>query len=440
MDLQTINSIALRTIEKDYQAEVFSVNSEVTSAYIDESRLSNIENKNELGLAIRVIKDSRMGSASGTINHENDIFECVRKAVKASQLSPIDQRIKSFVNPQKALIESISNYDQKIHNLESSELAEITLDLVANCKSKVPRAMVRVAKVKTAISNSLGLDLKQKCTMVYGHFTSMVEGPKPGEGTESFHSTHLAIDAKSIAETLDTKAKRSAEATTFRGRERLSVIIPPSELGDILLSSAGSALNGENVVTGRSKWAKLVGDRVASDELTLMDDPTRPAPLCARFDDEGSPCYTKSLVKNGILKTHLYDNYNGISTGNGLRRSATDFQDSFFQSVSIKPMNLTVLPGRLSNEDIIRETKNGIVVEKFAWPEADPFTGRFALEVRCGLVVKSGLVTGTIKNALLTGNMFESLQSVNFIGNNLVNTGNSTMPTMSFEGMELIGN
>ena len=440
MDLQTINLMALEKIGEGFQAEVFSVSTDIMSAYIDESRLSNVEDKSELGLAIRVIKDNKMGSASCTLNHEGDILECVRRAMKASQLSPTDDRIKGFVDPQKSLIRNLSNYDQRIHNLEASGLAEITLDLIDNCKAKIPRAMLRVAKVRTAICNNSGLNVVQKCTKVYGHFTSMIEVPNPGEGTESIHSTHLAIDSDYMAETLYHKAKRSAEASTFKGRKNLSVILPPSELGDMLLSSAGSALNGENVLNGRSRWANSVGEAIASDNLTILDDPTRPAPLCARFDDEGSPCYTKTLVENGILKMHLYDNYNGTSTGNGLRRSAIDFQDSFCSPVSIKPMNLTVVPGRISEAEIIKETKCGIIVEKFAWPEADPFTGRFALEVRCGLMVEAGSIIGTIKNALLTGNMFDSLFRVNFISDTLVNTGNSTIPTMSFEGMELIGN
>jgi len=440
MDLQTINSLALRRIEDGFQAEVYSVCTAAKSAYIDDSRLSNVEDKNELGLAIRVIKGSRLGSASSTINHEKDIIECVQKAINASKLSPIDERIKGFVKPHKAMVGKLSNYDEKIHNIEASELAEITLNLVANCKAKVPRAMFRVAEVNTAISNSAGLDIKQKCTMAYGHFTSMIEHPTPGEGTESFHSTHLALDYSSMAETLFDKAKRSAQASVFQGNESLTVILPPSELGDMLLSSAGSALNGENVVNGRSKWSKSIGELVASEKVTLLDDPTRPAPLCARFDDEGSPCFKKTLIEDGILKMHLYDNYNGTSTGNGLRRSPTDFQDSFFSPVSIKPMNLTVIPGRISKDEIVSETKNGIIIEKFAWPEADPFTGRFALEVRCGQLIKAGSIVGTVKNALLTGNMFESLRHVNFIGNDLVNTGNATIPTMSFEGMELVGN
>jgi PmbA protein len=91
-------------------------------------------------------------------------------------------------------------------------------------------------------------------------------------------------------------------------------------------------------------------------------------------------------------------------------------------------------------EDIISQTQDGVLIEKFAWPEADPFTGRFALEVRCGLMISAGEVVGTVKNALLTGNMFEALRQVETIGADIVCTGNASVPTVSFQGMELVGN
>ncbi len=207
----------------------------------------------------------------------------------------------------------------------------------------------------------------------------------------------------------------------------------------MLLSSVGSALNGENVANCRSPWAERMGEQLASPEVTIMDDPLTPAPLCARYDDEGSPARVKHLLRSGVLESFLRDNYNAPSTGNGLRRSPSDMRESFLNPLTVKPMNLCVLPGRGEREDLISQVDEGVLVEKFAWPEADPFTGRFALEVRCGLLIKNGEVTGTVKNALLTGNMLEALSRVEAIGADLTCTGNATVPTMSFRGMELLG-
>jgi TldD protein len=103
-------------------------------------------------------------------------------------------------------------------------------------------------------------------------------------------------------------------------------------------------------------------------------------------------------------------------------------------------MNIIVSPGRYSRDDIISQTDNGILVEKFAWPEADPLTGRFGLEVRCGHLIKDGRITDTVNNALLMGSMFDSLGNIEFIGNDPVIEGCVTVPTMSFSGAELTGN
>jgi len=218
------------------------------------------------------------------------------------------------------------------------------------------------------------------------------------------------------------------------------MILPPCELVDMMMSSAGSALNGENVFYKRSAWSDSLGDNVASDHLTLTDDPSVPGPLCSQFDDEGSPAQRKVLVDCGVLKTFIRDSFIGESTGNGIRRDTTDAQGIYNSAVSIKPMNMIVSPGRYTQDDIISQTDNGILVEKFAWPEADPLTGRFGLEVRCGHIIRNGKITGTVNNALMMGNMFDALKNIELVGNNRENMGCVTVPTMSFSGVELVGN
>jgi len=136
----------------------------------------------------------------------------------------------------------------------------------------------------------------------------------------------------------------------------------------------------------------------------------------------------------------MRDSFTGDSTGNGMRRNSTDAQNIYNSAVSTKPMNMIVSPGRYSVDGITAQTDNGILVEKFAWPEADPLTGRFGLEIRCGYIVRKGKITGTVNNALMTGNMIDLLGSIEFIGNDLENLGCVTVPTMSFSGAELVGN
>lgn len=440
MDLRGINDMALGLVGEGQEMECYTVMTETFSVYVDDSQLSLVEHKRERGMAIQVIQGSRLCSASATVHEEADVHRCVERAMAATRLTPPDPRVKGFAPPQASALGALNTHDHSIRDMDAEQLGSLAMEVVDNCKARIPRGLLRASRTEMAIANTMGMDVWQEGTSVYAHFTSMLDHPSPGEGTESYHGTHLDLKTSEMAESLYRKARNAAAAKNHHGRRNLTVILPPSELGDMLLSSAGSALNGENVANGRSRWAGSMGEAVTSEALTIMDDPTLPAPLCARFDDEGTPAQVKVLVKDGVLQSFLYDNYNGISTGNGLRRSASDAQGSYSHAVAVKPMNLRVLPGKGGVEDIISQTQDGVLIEKFAWPEADPFTGRFALEVRCGLMISAGEVVGTVKNALLTGNMFEALRQVETIGADIVCTGNASVPTVSFQGMELVGN
>ena len=199
-------------------------------------------------------------------------------------------------------------------------------------------------------------------------------------------------------------------------------------------------MNGENCKYGRSLWKDSVGEEVASDCLYIVDDPAARAPLSCVFDDEGIPAERKPVIEGGVLKGYLKDTYCGGSTGNGMRRSSVEAQGAYERTPVIKPLNLVVKPGKLTQEQIIEQTDSGILVEKFAWPEADELTGRFGLNVRCGYLIKKGEVVGTVNNALLMGNMLEAVKGVEAIGCDPVQMGVITVPTMSFSGTELVGN
>ena len=431
---------ALRYAKAMDHAESYVVKSVTHSAYIDGGKISNIESKTDSGMSVRVASKNKLGRACVTLSDRDSAESCVKAAMLVSSFSPENSGFKGYPVPSKPLIEVNGIFDKRIEDAADKELKDILSSVIGSCRSEIPRGSLRLSVIESAVANSNGVLTKHRSTMMYGHFTSMFRGRKNGEGTEFLHGVSLTVDPERIGRELDRKARASASAEPFKGKETMTMILPPCELGDMMMSSAGSALNGENVFYKQSAWTDMLEKTVASDRLTLTDDPTVPGPLCSQFDDEGSPAKRKVLVDKGVLKSFIRDSFIGDSTGNGMRRDTTDAQDIYNSAVSIKPMNLIVSPGRYSQDDIISQTDNGILVEKFAWPEADPLTGRFGLEVRCGHVIRNGKIVGVVNNALLMGNMFEALKNIELIGNDRENVGCVTVPTMSFSGIELVGN
>jgi predicted Zn-dependent protease len=440
MNIRDIAVDSLRYAEKMEHAESYVVRSVTHSAYIDGSRISNIETKIDSGMCVRVADKNKLGRACVTLGDTKDGERCVDSAIRVSSFSPKNNGFKGYPMPSGPAVKVNGIFDKKIENITGAELRDILSAVIGSCGSEIPRGLLRLSVITSAVANSNGLLTEHKSTMMYGHFTSMFRGTRNGEGTESLHGASLIMDPEHIGNELNRKARASASAVPFKGKEKMTMILPPCELGDMIISSAGSALNGENVFYKRSPWTDKTDKEVASASLTLTDDPTTPGPLCSAFDDEGTPSQKKVLVENGILRSFIRDSFIGNSTGNGMRRNSTDAQNVYCSSVGIKPMNMVVSEGTYSQDDIISQTENGIFIEKFAWPEADPLTGRFGLEVRCGHIIRSGKIVDTVNNALLMGNMFDALANIEFIGNDMMNMGCVTIPTMSFSGTELAGN
>lgn len=432
--------IALREAKRFDAAEVYVVKAKINAVYIDGSKVSNVETKTDMGMCFRLSKGNKLGRSSVTLNDMKNVKECIFMAEQVAEFSPPSKEFKGYPEPQSKTLSPKGIWDKKIENVTSEEMMEIASSIIGACDTDIPRGLLRVASVESVVANTNGLRTEHAGTSLYGHFTSMTRMEHPGEGIETLFGTSLTVDPEAIGMALTCKARSAASAKPFKGKKKMTMILPPSELGDMMMSSAGSALNGENVKYGRSFWKDKLGKKVASKGFTLTDDPMTPGPLCSSFDDEGTPASKKVLVDDGVLKSFIRDSFVGESTGNGLRRSSVESQGIYENPVTIKPMNLVLSKGRYSCDDIVANTDDGILIEKFAWPEADSLTGRFGLEIRSGHVIKNGEIVETINSALMMGNMITALENVGMIGNDSQNMGCVTVPTVSFNDLELIGN
>lgn len=438
-DLQASVEAALRAVDGYGQAEAYGSEAVIHTVYVDGTRISNIETKREAGLMVRMVDGGRQGKSSVNLSGPNSVSECVRMAEEVIRRSPGGPEVR-YADPGSARIADPGVWDRAVEDVTPDDLRELVRRLIDSCDVDIPRAQIRVSANVSRVMNSNGVDVGHRSTLVYGHFTSMFRGEHPGEGAEAFHGTHLDIPIEAIGESLARQARDSAAARGFEGHESLSMILPPGQLGDMLMSSVGAAVNGQSVKYGTSLWKDSVGQEVASREVSMVDDPTVPAPLSCVFDDEGTPVRRKPVIEDGVLRTFLRDSFCGGSTGNGMRRSSVEAMGAYERTPVVKPLNLTVRPGSLTREQIVERTDRGILVERFANPEADELSGRFGLNVRCGYVIRNGEVVGTVNNSLLMGNMFEALRNVEAIGSDLTQTGVISVPTMSFSGTELVGN
>ena len=431
------------------EAEVFVVSSHTLSAYIDDSRVKSVEQKVDMGMSVRVLRNGRVGQSSSFLAGPKQVDACARAGVKVSALLPKDTVFKHFPWSAKSAVK-VRTLDPAVADLTAETMAEFAKAIVTSGaeakKVKVPNGVLRAAIIESRLMNSNEVDVSRKASMVFAHVTSMTEGGSPGEGEVSFYSPELrALDATGLGLELKRKAKAAAQAVGYKGRTNLSAVFAPHDLAEMFRGSISFALSAENVNRRRSPWMKSVGKPVAAPVIELVDDPSDPrGVLSSPFDDEGVPATKKALIKKGVLNGFLYDVYNASMsqkppTGNGLRRSSLESVGNYHLPVSIAPMCMVLRPGTKSVEQIIAEMDEGIVVEKISSPDVHPITGAFGLEVRCGHLVKKGEVVRSVKHCLLVGNLFQALGKVGAVANDSTVSMNHILPSVCFEGLELAG-
>lgn len=431
------------------EVEVFGSRSRTLSLYVDDNQIKNVEEKSDQGIAVRVIRAKRIGQSSITISGIRDAERCANVAMKLAAASSPDPVFNSFPTGHKGN-EVPNSYDKALASMTPDQLSQLVKEMIAGTIMgggvKIPNGVIRAAVIQHMVVNTNGTETDQHSTMLYAHMTSMTEGNDPGEGVNQFFSPHLErFDPTAFGTSLSKRARAAQQAKHFQGKRTMSVIIPPEELGNLLGSSAIYALNAENVYRKRSAWAKKMGEQVASPKLTFLDDPFDERGMCScAYDDEGSRTVRQTLVDRGILKGFVYDHYNALlmgrkSTGNSLRRMSNEVQNIYRAPLDISPINFVIEPGSKSVTQMVAEMEHGLVIEKLASADANPITGAFGLEIRCARLIEKGEEKGTVDHALLVGNMFQLLQQVRDVGNDATVQYQSILPSIAFDGLEIIG-
>jgi TldD protein len=196
--------------------------------------------------------------------------------------------------------------------------------------------------------------------------------------------------------------------------------------GILLHEAVGHGLEGDFNRKGVSAFSGKLGQRVASEQCTIVDDGTianRRGSLS--IDDEGTPAQNTVLIENGILRAYMQDKLNarlmGVeATGNGRRES--------FAHVPMPRMtNTYMLSGSHDPDEIIASVDKGIYAPNFGGGQVDITSGKFVFSASEAYLIENGKVTTPVKGAMLIGDGPEALHKISMIGNDLeLDTGVGT--------------
>ena len=198
----------------------------------------------------------------------------------------------------------------------------------------------------------------------------------------------------------------------------MPVILGPGWPGILLHEAIGHGLEGDFNRKQTSAFAGLMGERVASPGVTVIDDGTmadRRGSLTV--DDEGTPCQSTTLIEDGILVGYMQDRQNArlmnmAPTGNGRRQSHAHIPMP-------RMTNTYMLAGAHDPEEIVAATQKGLYAVNFGGGQVDITSGKFVFSCTEAYLVEDGKIGPAVKGATLIGNGPDALTRVSMIGNDM---------------------
>jgi len=196
------------------------------------------------------------------------------------------------------------------------------------------------------------------------------------------------------------------------------VVLGPGWPGILLHEAIGHGLEGDFNRKGSSAFAGLLGSRIASPGVTVLDDGTIPDRRGSiTIDDEGTPSQKTTLIEDGILVGYMQDRQNarlmGVEpTGNGRRQS-------FAHAPMPRMTNTYMLGGDAAPEDLVRDMKDGIWAVGFGGGQVDITNGKFVFSCTEAYRVKDGKIGAPVKGATLIGDGATALQKIRGLGNDM---------------------
>ncbi len=199
---------------------------------------------------------------------------------------------------------------------------------------------------------------------------------------------------------------------------QMTVVLGAGWPGILLHEAIGHSLEGDFNRKGSSVFSGRIGERIAADDVTVVDDGTmqdRRGSL--NIDDEGNPSQRNVLIENGILKGYMQDTLNArlmktAVTGNARR-------ESYAHIPMPRMTNTYMLGGKRSKEEIVASIKRGLYAVNFGGGQVDTTSGKFVFSASEAYMVENGKILYPVVGATLIGNGIESLKHITMIGNDM---------------------
>lgn len=404
--------------------EIYFEKKEVFGCQVHKGEIEQYELAEDGGVSFRGIVNGKMGYAYTEKIDEASIPYLLRNATENASVID-DEDIEEIFSGS-------DRYEQG--NFFSTELNEASIqgkiqfikDVEREVLAYDPRivatdyCMLRSESITKTLANNKGLTLTDQINYLYAHLLAIANN---GEETKSAFEFIMTRDFNSL--NAKEFAKKIAEASLS---QLGSKSIPSKEYPVLLRNDAAASIlaaftanfSAENTQAGLSALRDKLGQQIANQKITIVDDPLLEEGLASRtFDSEGVASRKLTLVESGVLQSLLHNQKTAkkdqtVTTGHAKK-------DSYKSAVKVGPSNLYIQPAAASFDDLVAAVDEGVFITNLSGLHSgtNQVSGDFSVAAN-GFFIKDGKIQYPVNLMTIAGNFYQLLKDVQEVGTDLI--------------------
>jgi PmbA protein len=424
------------------EAEAYAERTREASVRVRDGEVEELQQASSKGIGLRVISGRRLGFAYGTDLSKDGLKKMAESAVALAKGAAKD-KANGLPRGRELGAAEQGEYDPAIEDISP----EWKLQAAREAEKAARAADPRVRKFdstgagdflsQSAIFSSHGARGESRASYAYVYCSPVAEADGQLQ-TASWSDTRRTLASLQRPEEVGRiAAQRAARMLGARKAktQRVPVVFDP-QMAASFIAGLSSAVNGLLVHKKSSFLGALLGKRIASTGVTLVDDATLPHGIGSRpFDGEGVVSRRTAVIEDGVLKSFLYD----ATTARKAKAASTSSASRGWSSLpSIGTSNLYLEAGTMKPEDIIKGVKNGLYVTAMLGRGADVVTGDYSRGAN-GIWIENGELTYPVQEVTVSGNLLEMLRGIDAVGDDLDFRASTVAPTIRFSELVVSG-
>lgn len=424
--------------------EVFLRESHSTTVEVVDGQLDNNETRIERGVGVRVLDGQRVGFSYTSDLTAPGIAECVELARATAKLTEPDDALAIASEPTPPA-DGLAIHDPTFgeRDIQTKLEAVFTVENSARLTDRRIKTFRKTsygdAEIVTILATTRGALGTYRETS-FGSGTSCMAvhyDDKQIGGFADAARTFVALDPYFIGQEAAERAVEKLGAREFE-TGKIDILLDPY-MAIELLGAVSPLFSAENVLKGKSLLAGKIGQRVASERVTIRDEGRRPGgQRTVPFDGEGTPTRDVVLVEKGVLRGYLHS----IRTANkmGAARTGSARRGGYAGTPHPGPSNLVIAPGTKSLDDIIDSTERLLdITSLLNLHTVDPISGDFSLGATAQYM-EAGVPLYPVKGITIAGNLVDLLNSIAEVGDDIrYGASGFGSPTLLVRGVSVGG-